>query len=316
MLRYGIMSASSIAPRFIAAVREANAGEIVGISSRTLEKAKEKAEEWLIPKAYGSHDALLEDEEINIVYISSVNSMHYPMARAALESGKHVVCEKPCTTSSEQTAELFALAREKGLFFMEAQKMLFLPTIREVSRRIEAGRIGEVRLVEFSHSFSAGYNGWLFDPSLGGGTLLSSGIYSLQLVLKLFGGIKSIGGICTREGNMGENGYVLSGETEGGVLFSVINNTSVVLENRAVVYGTSGKIVIPEYWKARGAEIIVDSGDGERLNYPCKHEMVYEAVHVKECIERGLLTSPIITEKLSVDGIRAIEEVKRIWESK
>ena len=117
-LKYGILSTSSIAPRFIAAVREAKAGEIVALSSRSLEKAREKAGQWQIPRAYGSHQALLEDEDVNIVYISAVNSQHYPWAKAALEHGKHVVCEKPCTTQSAHTMELFSLARQKGLFFM------------------------------------------------------------------------------------------------------------------------------------------------------------------------------------------------------
>ena len=130
-LRYGILSTSSIAPRFIAAVRESGAGEIAAISSRTLSKAKEKAELWKIPTAYGSHEELLSDKNINIVYISSVNSAHYPLAKQALEAGKHVICEKPCTTSAAHTKELFSLARERGLFFMEAQKMLFLPAILE-----------------------------------------------------------------------------------------------------------------------------------------------------------------------------------------
>ena len=90
-LRYGILSTSSIAPRFIAAVRAADAGEIVALSSRTLQKAEEKAAQWGIPKAYGSHRELLEDQNVNIVYISAVNAQHYPLAKAALEMGKHVV---------------------------------------------------------------------------------------------------------------------------------------------------------------------------------------------------------------------------------
>ena len=115
MLRYGIMSVSSISPRFIAAVREAGVGEIVAISSRTLEKAKQKANELQIERAYGSHAELLADNDINIVYISSVNSEHYSMAKQALECGKNVICEKPCTTSAKHTKELFELARE--IFF-------------------------------------------------------------------------------------------------------------------------------------------------------------------------------------------------------
>ena len=118
-LRYGILSTSSIAPRFISAVRISGAGEIVAVSSRTRQKAEEKAAQWDIPKAYGSHKELLEDENIDIVYISAVNAQHYPLAKLALQMGKHVVCEKPCTTTAVHTRELFALAKEKGLFLME-----------------------------------------------------------------------------------------------------------------------------------------------------------------------------------------------------
>ena len=167
-LRYGILSTSSIAPRFIAAVRASGEGEIVALSSRTLEKAQEKATLWNIPKAYGSHEELLADGNVNIVYISSVNAQHYPLAKAAILAGKNVVCEKPCTTSVAHTRELFALAREKGVFLMEAEKMLFLPAVLEVKNRIASGELGEIHMVELSHSFSAGYNAWLFDPSAGG----------------------------------------------------------------------------------------------------------------------------------------------------
>ena len=77
-LRYGILSTSSIAPRFIAALRETGEGEIVALSSRTLEKAGKMAKLWEIPKACGSHKELLEDENVDVVYISAVKSQHYP----------------------------------------------------------------------------------------------------------------------------------------------------------------------------------------------------------------------------------------------
>ena len=114
-LRYGILSTSSIAPRFIAAVRACGKGEILAVSSRSLSKAQEKAAQLEIPTAYGSHEELLRDEKVNIVYISNVNAQHYPWAKKALLAGKHVICEKPCTTSYAHTKELYELAKEKGL---------------------------------------------------------------------------------------------------------------------------------------------------------------------------------------------------------
>ena len=312
-LRYGILSTSSIAPRFIAAVRQAGAGEILALSSRSAEKAREKAALWQIPRAYGSHQALLADSDVNIVYISNVNALHYTWAKAALEAGKHVICEKPCTTTTQQTRELFALAREKGLFFMEAEKMLLLPVMQEVRSRILAGELGEIHMVQLSHSFPGSYNGWMFDREAGGGPLLSSGIYAVHLLLWLFGSIRELRGVRSSLDTGVEWQYILTGSTESGVLFSIHNSTRGVLDNTARICGSRGYVEIPEYWKARRAVFHLQGKAPETVEIPCEHELVYEAEHIRLCMEQGLLTSPVVTEELSASGIAILERVKEDW---
>ena len=311
--KYGILSTSSIAPRFIAAVREAGAGEIVAVSSRSPEKAQAKAKEWGIPVAYGDHNALLADKTINTVYISTVNSEHYRWAKAALHAGKHVVCEKPCTTDPAQTAELFALAHEKGLFFMEAEKMLFLPTLLEVRRRLERGDLGQIHMAQLSHSFPGTYNGWMFDESLGGGPLLSSGIYAVQLILWLFGDIAAIHGIKNSTPEGVEWQYTLTGQTESGIQFTCKNSTRAILDNKAVIFGEKGFVEIPEYWKARKATFHIAGKTPETVEFPCIHELCYEASHIADCLQKGLITSPVVTEEISVKGIAALTKVKENW---
>ena len=313
MIRYGILSTSSIAPRFIAGVRAAGGAEVVALSSRTLEKAREKAALWQIPTAYGSHTELLEDSRVDVVYISTVNAQHYPWAKAALEHGKHVVCEKPCTTSAEETRDLFRLAREKGLFFMEAEKMLFLPAVLEARKAILEGKIGQVHMVELSHSFQATYNTWMFDSAAGGGPLLSSGIYAVQLIAWLFGTITTIRGEKSSLPDGVEWQYILTGRTESGVLFSAKNSTRAILDNTARIYGTKGYLELPEYWKARKVILHPAGESAQVLEYPCQHELQYEAEHIRECLEQGLTTSPVVTEEISVGGIRALEMVKEGW---
>jgi len=309
-LRYGILSTSSIAPRFVAAVRASGKGEIVALSSRTLEKARQKAKEWNIPTAYGSHTELLGDADVNIVYISNVNTQHYPWAKAALEAGKHVICEKPCTTTEAQTRGLYALAREKGLFFMEAQKMLFLPAVLAVKERLP--QLGDIYMAELSHSFPASYNGWMFDAQAGGGPLLSSGIYAVQLMAWLFGSITEISGKASKLDTGVEWQYILTGRTEQGVLFSAKNSTRAVLDNTCRIFGTKGWVELPNYWKARKAVFHVEE-ETEILEFPCEHELVYEAAHIADCLEQGLQNSPVVTEAISLAGIRAIERVKQSW---
>lgn len=309
-LRYGILSTSSIAPRFIAALRAANAGSVLALSSRSLEKAREKATQWDIPVFYGSHMELLEDPNINIVYISTVNSLHYLWSKAALEHGKHVVCEKPCTTSAARTRELFALARKKGLFFMEAEKMLFLPAILEVRRRIREGLLGQIHMAYMSTSFSAAYNTWMFDKEAGGGPLLSSGIYGVQLMRWLFGPIQTIQGQMNGMENGVERQYIFSGITENGVQFSFHNSTRVMLDNTARIFGSKGWVEIPEFWKARKAIFHLPGKEPEVVCFPCEHELMYEALHIQQCLTEGLLVSPVVTEEISVSGIAALEAIQ------
>ena len=313
-MKIGILSTSSIAPRFIAAVREEGSFTIAALSSRTLEKAREKAALWGIPTAYGSHEQLLQDKDVDIVYISAVNSAHYLWAKAALENGKHVICEKPCTTREAQTRELFALAKEKGLFLMEAQKMLFLPAVQAAKRAIDEGRLGKIRMAEFNHSFYGSYNNWMYDEAAGGGPLLSSAIYVIELLQYLFScKVAKIEGICTKyPGTHVESQYVLSGQMENGVLFSLKNSTLALLQNGGCIYGEEGYAQLPDYWKARKV-IFCDHKTETVQEYPCEHELVYEVRHIAECFREGLLESPVVTGEFSASAIAVLERIKKSW---
>ena len=313
-MKIGILSTSSIAPRFIAAVREEGSFEIAALSSRSQEKAEEKAAAWGVPKAYGSHEQLLQDKDVEIVYISAVNSAHYKWAKASLEAGKHVICEKPCTTTEAQTRELFSLAKEKELFLMEAQKMLFLPAVLAVKDAIASGRLGTVRMAEFNHSFYGSYNNWMYDEAAGGGPLLSSAIYVVELLPFLFDcDIAEIDGICTKHsGTNVEEQYVISGRMENGVLFSLKNSTVALMKNGACFYGEKGYAELPDYWKARKV-IFCDHKTEEVQHFPCDHELVYEVAHIADCFRKGLLQSPVVTGEFSAKAIRVLEKVKAQW---
>ena len=313
-MKIGILSTSSIAPRFIAAVREEGSFEVVALSSRTQEKAEEKAKQWNIPRAYGSHEQLLADKDVDIVYISAVNSAHYKWAKAALEAGKHVICEKPCTTTEAQTRELFALAKEKGLFLMEAQKMLFLPAVQAVKAAIDSGKLGKVRIAEFNHSFYGSYNNWMYDEAMGGGPLLSSAIYVIELLQYLFDcNVAQMDGICTKHpGTNVEEQYVISGRMENGVLFSLKNSTVALMQNGACLYGEAGYAQLPDYWKARKV-IFCDHKETVEEAYPCDHELVYEVEHIARCFREGRGESPVVTGEFSAQAIRVLEQMKAKW---
>ena len=125
MTRWGIMGASRIAHDFIVAMKTLPENEhiVVAVSSRSLERAAEFAERHNIAKAYGSYEELATDENVEVVYVSTVHPQHPSLCKLALHHGKHVLCEKPMTMNLKDTKELFDLAKAKGLFIMEVSSL-------------------------------------------------------------------------------------------------------------------------------------------------------------------------------------------------
>lgn len=313
MYTIGILSTASIVPRFLNACRQLDNCRVTCIASRNLEKASEKAKQWGIEKAYGSYEELLASD-VDIVYVAMINSEHYKYAKLALENGKNVFCEKPMTLSEENSRELFALAKEKGLFIMEMQKTLFLPVIKKVKELIDEGKLGAVRMADFSSSFKSNYNTWMNDPGKGGGAFYNNLIYSVELMQYLKGvGFKGFGGMCVKSDTGVEDQFSVSLLMEDGTL--VANKTSTLVDtcHFAYIYGEKGHVEIPEYWKARKATVYYDDGTSEELDYPCDYELVYEVEHALGCMDKGLKQSPVVTEKLTVDSIRLINEISNSW---
>jgi predicted dehydrogenase len=124
-----------------------------------------------------------------VIYIATPHNLHYENMKLCLNAGKHVLCEKPLTVNADQAQKCIDLAREKGLFLMEATWMKFIPAIRQVQKWITDGRIGTIRLVQANFAFNIPFNpqGRLYDPALAGGALLDMGIYPATLAHLVLG---------------------------------------------------------------------------------------------------------------------------------
>lgn len=133
-------------------------------------------------KGYGSYEELVKDPEVSIIYVATPHSHHYENTLLALEAGKHVCCEKPFTINADQTKHLIKVAKQKGLFLMEAVWIRFFPIVLEIQKLIhQEKRLGNVRRVvsEFGNPFKPDLKHRLYNPELGGGALLDLGIYAL-----------------------------------------------------------------------------------------------------------------------------------------
>ena len=153
-VRWGIVSTALINRLVIPPAQASEKVDLVAVASRDQARADDYAREWGIERAHGSYEALLEDPDVEAVYISLPNSLHCPWSIRALEAGKHVLCEKPMSRREAEVGEAFDVAERSGRFLMEAFMYRHNPQTRKVEELVGSGAIGDLRAVRAAFSFS------------------------------------------------------------------------------------------------------------------------------------------------------------------
>lgn len=181
-IKMGVMGISGhLLTRMMLPFTTSESVEVIALTSRNLEKAEKAAKDWQIPRAYGSYEALLEDPEIEAVYIPLPNHMHLEWAKKAMDAGKHVLCEKPLTLVAEETQELMVYAKDKGVKLMEAFMYRFHPKWQMVRELMKVKGIGEIHAIHTIFTYS---NNDLKNirniKEYGGGALMDIGCYAIS----------------------------------------------------------------------------------------------------------------------------------------
>lgn len=183
-IRWGVLSTAKIArTQLIPAMFRADKAEVTAIASRG-SKVHKVASELNIPKAYESYDELINDPEIDAIYIPLPNHLHKEWVFKAAEHGKHILCEKPVSLNVEEAIEMVAFCREKNVKFMEAFMYQFHPQHERVREIISSGEIGEVKLIKSSHSFYLENRAGNIrvNKEMGGGSVYDIGCYSIHAI--------------------------------------------------------------------------------------------------------------------------------------
>lgn len=197
-MKIATIGTSFITEWFLSAAAKIDNAEPIAVYSRNEEKGKTLAEQFDIKKVYTDLDTMLKDDEIECVYVASPNSLHYQHAKAALLSGKHVICEKPFTSTAKELKELSELAKAKRLFLFEAIVTIHMPNY--ISLKEKLSELGNIKMVQCNFSqyssrydkFMAGEAVNVFDPKFSGGALMDINIYNLHFVMNLFGKPKDV----------------------------------------------------------------------------------------------------------------------------
>ena len=187
-MKLGILGTADIAfRRFLPALQKCPGITYAGVASRGSEKALRFARVYG-GKCYSSYDALLEDKSIDAVYVPLPPALHYEWGKKALEAGKHLLMEKPFTTSLHETETLLALAEEKHLAVHENYMFLYHSQLTKVKEMISDGTLGEIRLLRMAFGFpKLDANDFRYNKALGGGALLDCGGYPVRLAFELLG---------------------------------------------------------------------------------------------------------------------------------
>ena len=317
-IRWGFIGLGSIARRFGNGFAYAPNAEIYAVASRSQAKADAFGAEFGATKCYGSYEALVNDPDVDVVYVGTPHNYHKPHTLLSLNAGKPVLCEKPFAVNAAEAREMVACAREKNLFLMDAFWTRFFPAMAKVRELLAAGAIGDVMLLQADFGYrTPGVNpdSRTFSPDLAGGALLDVGSYPVQLASMVFGKQPSeivsqvtIGSTDVDE--LSVTVFKYSDYEMASIATAIRLNTP----HEARIMGSDGYIAIPSFWHP--AEISVHRGGQElethRFGFPGEG-FQYEIEAVGEYIRTGVTESPVYPLDETIAIMETLDRIREIW---
>ena len=314
-VRWGIAATGKISATLVDEIRRTPGCEVAAVGSRSEASAKRFAAEHGIGRAHGSYTALGEDDEIDVVYVGASHSAHFSIARACIDAGRPVLCEKPLTVDANEAESLISLARAKRVFLMEAMWMRCRPGFSRLKEVLSSGEIGDVRTLRAELGFvpsKEDRRGRLFDPAQAGGALLDVVIYPLTLAYATFGPPAEVRALAHLSGGVDLSIAVAmswaSGKTAllGGSLEASSDRT-------AAFAGSEGRLVLADPFHYMESFTVVPlSGEPRTENPPYEGVgYVHEIAEVVRCLRLGLTESPLVPLDDSLDVMRILDECRR-----
>ncbi|XP_041851526.1 trans-1,2-dihydrobenzene-1,2-diol dehydrogenase-like [Melanotaenia boesemani] len=320
--RWGICSAGKISHDFIVALKTLPAEEhqVVAVAARKLEDAQELARKHNIPRGYGSYEELAKDPDMDVVYVGVIHPYHLKACLLLTNAKKNVLCEKPLAMNTKEVKEILDSAKRNDVFLMEAVWTRFFPVSVEIRRLLVQGELGEVKLVRSDFGVPVTHVPRLVEKELGGGALLSIGMYCLQLVFMVYNGEKpesiQATGVCLETGV--DETVVVTLKFSKNRLAVFTYSSSIQLPNDAIIVGTNGTVRIPpRMWCP--TSLVVNGKETQypvpepcfSLNFSNSTGMRYEAEEVRQCLSKGLKESAVMSHADSLLLAEVEDEIRR-----
>lgn len=310
--RWGMIGLGDIATHFAAGFAS-DASELYGVSARRYPKVQAFAKRFSIPQAYESPEAMLADPKIDIVYIAVPNHIHYHYIMAALQAGKHVLCEKAITTSKDELADALALAKEKELILEEAMTIFNLPLYQQLRGIIASGKLGKLKMIQapFGSYKEPDPENRFFNPDLGGGALLDIGTYAVSFARFFMSEAPEVvfSSMKPFETGVDEQSVTIL-RNRADEMASVTLTFQATMPQTGIVAFEEGYITIDDYNRADKATIYYRDGSHEFIETgDTSQSLNYEVANMIKTIE-GTSTGSI---QLTSDVIDVLDQMQHFW---
>ena len=324
-LAWGIVSTGSIAKTFAKALPHSQTGRLLAVASREKKKAVAFAKDFGCERAYGSYEELFADPSIDAVYVATPHPMHAEWAIKAANAGKHVLCEKPLGINVAQAMAIVEAARRNNVFLMEAFMYRCHPQTARIVECIQEGALGDVRVIEATFSFDAGFrpDSRLLANEFAGGGILDVGCYTVSMS-RLIAGVAQgkpfadpvdVKGIA-RLGETGVDEWAAAVlKFPGDVIAHVSTGVRCTQDNMLRVWGSDGHLIVPTPWipsREGGTTKIIVQAKGAKAETTYEvatDEWLYaiEADSFAKGVETGKAPWPAMSTDDTLGNIRTLD---------
>lgn len=317
-IRWGILSTGTIAAKFAIDLKGVPDAELLAVGSRSQASADAFADEFYVERRYDSYEALVQDADVDVIYIGTPHSFHKENTLLCLNHGKPVLCEKPFAINATEAQAMIQTARDEGVFLMEAMWSRYLPVMVRLRELLADGVIGDVvqLLADFGFQNTFDPKHRLYNPALGGGALLDIGIYPLSLASMVLGTPSRIQSMAyLGESGVDENAAIILGYENSDAMAIVTTGMRVQSHRSAIINGTKGRIRLPDpWWKTPHFTLEFHDGETTEIEVPITgNGYSYQAVEVGRCLRAGLLESDIMPLDETLSVMQTADTIRAQW---
>ena len=316
-IRWGILGCGRIAGKFASDLRLVEDAVLAAVASRDKLNADSFGKASGAGHVYYSYEELANSKDVDIVYVATPHGLHFEHVMLCLQHDKAVLCEKAFAINAKQATVMIETARKKNLFLMEALWSKFIPSYQKMMQMIEEGKLGKINnvLINFGFIPQAPVAARIFDPALGGGTLLDIGVYNVFFALSALGKPHSIEACMTPAATGVDEQCAVLFRYNNGAIAQLFSSFSSHLPTEANISGDRGRLLLghrfyaPEstlgYYPGRyDTKQIVEVEKVKGWGYH------YEIAHAGECLRKGLTESPVITHADTLLLMETLDEIR------